>query len=243
MSETDPFGAVREVTVDGESHKMADLTVLEEQGLCDLDSMPVSIRVLLEAVLRNVDGERITEADVRNAASWEPEVPDVEVPFNPSRVVLQDLTGVPAVVDLAAMRSAAERAGEDPTIVEPEIPADLVIDHSVHVDYFGSDDAYDKNVEMEYERNAERYKAIKWAQQAFDDFEVVPPGTGIVHQVNLEHLGRVVHSREIDGEQWLLPDTLVGTDSHTPMINGIGSSAGASAVSKQRPLCLASRLR
>ncbi|MFC7059517.1 aconitate hydratase AcnA [Halovenus salina] len=222
MSETDPFGAVRELTVDGESYKMADLTVLEEQGLCDLDSLPVSIRVLLEAVLRNVDGERITEADVRNAASWEPDVPDVEVPFNPSRIVLQDLTGVPAVVDLAAMRSAAERAGEDPTIVEPEIPADLVIDHSVQVDYFGSDDAYEKNVEMEYERNAERYKAIKWAQQAFDDFEVVPPGTGIVHQVNLEHLGRVVHNREIDGEQWLLPDTLVGTDSHTPMINGIG---------------------
>jgi aconitate hydratase len=222
MSETDPFGAVRELTVDGDSYKMADLTVLEEQGLCDLDSMPVSIRVLLESVLRNVDGERITEEDVRNAASWEPDVPNVEVPFNPSRIVLQDLTGVPAVVDLAAMRSAAERAGEDPNIVEPEIPADLVIDHSVQVDYFGNDEAYEKNVEMEYERNAERYKAIKWAEQAFEDFNVVPPGTGIVHQVNLEHLGRVVHDREIDGEQWLLPDTLVGTDSHTPMINGIG---------------------
>jgi len=201
---------------------MADLTALEEQGLVDLDDLPVSIRILLESVLRNVDGETITEADVRNAAAWEPDVPDAEVPFSPSRVVLQDLTGVPAVVDLAALRSAADRKGRDPTIVEPEVPADLVIDHSVQVDYFGTEDAYDKNVELEYERNAERYRAIKWAQQAFDDFDVVPPGTGIVHQVNLEYLGRVVHERERDGEDWLVPDTLVGTDSHTPMIGGIG---------------------
>ncbi|WP_311173222.1 aconitate hydratase AcnA, partial [Halobellus ordinarius] len=128
----------------------------------------------------------------------------------------------PAVVDLAALRSAVERKGEDPTLVEPEIPCDLVIDHSVQVDYFGSEDAYEKNVELEYERNGERYRALKWAQQAFDDFRVVPPGTGIVHQVNLEYLGQVVHARERDGEQWLLPDTLVGTDSHTPMIGGIG---------------------
>ncbi|SHL11773.1 aconitate hydratase [Haladaptatus paucihalophilus] len=222
MSKPVPFDAVREFEVDGTSYKMADLTVLEDEGLCNLDKLPVSIRILLESVLRNVDGETITEEDVRNAASWQPEVPDVELPFTPSRVVLQDLTGVPAVVDLAALRSAADRAGEQPSIVEPEVPIDLVIDHSVQVDYFGSEDAYERNVEMEYERNAERYKALKWAQQAFEDFNVVPPGTGIVHQVNLEYLGRVVHDRDVDGENWLFPDTLVGTDSHTPMIGGIG---------------------
>ncbi|WP_372911743.1 aconitate hydratase AcnA [Salinigranum sp.] len=222
MAESDPFDAVRELEVDGVAYRMADLTVLEERGLCELDRLPVSIRVLLESVLRNVDGDTITAEDVQNAASWRPDVPDVELPFTPSRVVLQDLTGVPAVVDLAALRSAVERHGEDPSIVEPEVPCDLVIDHSVQVDFFGSEDAYERNVELEYERNGERYRALKWAQQAFDDFRVVPPGTGIVHQVNLEYLGQVVHARERDGENWLLPDTLVGTDSHTPMIGGIG---------------------
>ncbi|WP_424013267.1 aconitate hydratase AcnA (plasmid) [Halorubrum xinjiangense] len=222
MTDTLPFDAVRELDVDGTTYKMADLRALEEHGLCELDTLPVSIRILLESVLRNVDGETITASDVRNAAGWEPDVPDAEVPFSPSRVVLQDLTGVPAVVDLAALRSEVDRKDRDPTLVQPEIPIDLVIDHSVQVDYFDSEDAYEKNVELEYERNAERYRAIKWAQNAFEDFNVVPPGTGIVHQVNLEHLGRVVHAREQDDENWLLPDTLVGTDSHTPMIGGIG---------------------
>ncbi|WP_178915441.1 aconitate hydratase AcnA [Natronomonas gomsonensis] len=222
MTDTLPFDAVRELDVDGTTYKMANLRALDEQGLCDLDSLPVSIRILLESVLRNVDGETVTEADVRNAAGWEPDVPDAEVPFSPSRVVLQDLTGVPAVVDLAALRSEVDRKDRDPTLVEPEIPCDLVIDHSVQVDYFDSEDAYEKNVGLEYERNSERYRAIKWAQNAFENFNVVPPGTGIVHQVNLEHLGRVVHAREQDGEDWILPDTLVGTDSHTPMIGGIG---------------------
>ncbi|ADB60564.1 aconitate hydratase 1 [Haloterrigena turkmenica DSM 5511] len=222
---TDPLSnAIREFERDGETYKMADLTVLEEQGLCDLEKLPVSVRVLLESVLRNAatGGDTVDADAVRAAAAWEPDVPDAEVPFTVSRVVLQDLTGVPAVVDLAALRSAAEREGVDPTVVEPEVPCDLVIDHSVQVDHFGSADAYEKNVEIEYERNEERYRAIKWAEGAFEDFNVVPPGTGIVHQVNLEHLGRVVHEREVDGEQWLLPDTLVGTDSHTPMIGGIG---------------------
>ncbi len=208
--------SIREFEHAGETYTIADLAVLEERGLCDLDSLPVSIRILLESVLRNADGDQIDADSVRAAASWEPDVPDAEVPFTVSRVVLQDLTGVPAVVDLAALRSAADRKGVDPTVVEPEVPCDLVIDHSVQVDHFGTDDAYEKNVEIEYERNEERYRAIKWAQQAFEDFEVVPPGTGIVHQVNLEHLGRVVHDREVDGERWLVPDTLVGTDSHTP---------------------------
>ncbi|MFW6384355.1 MAG: aconitate hydratase AcnA [Halodesulfurarchaeum sp.] len=223
MQSTGPFGAVREFEHDGESYRIADLGTLEEAGLVeDLDSLPVSIRLLLESVLRQAHDGSLTETDVRDAASWQPEVPDTDVPFRPSRVVLQDLTGVPAVVDLAALRSAADRKGRDPGIVEPEIPADLVIDHSVQVDFYGSGSAFEKNVELEYERNGERYRAIKWADQAFEDFSVVPPGTGIVHQVNLEYLGQVVHERDRDGETWLLPDTLVGTDSHTPMIGGIG---------------------
>ncbi|WP_276247453.1 aconitate hydratase AcnA [Haladaptatus sp. YSMS36] len=222
MDGPNPFGAIREFEHDGTTYKMADLTVLEDEGICEPSRLPVSIRILLESVLRNVDGELITEEDVRNAASWAPDVPDVEVPFTPSRVVLQDLTGVPAVVDLAALRSAVERKGKDPKLVEPSVPCDLVIDHSVQVDFYGSEDAYEQNVELEYERNKERYRALKWAQQAFDSFRVVPPGTGIVHQVNLEYLGQVVHDRETDGENWILPDTLVGTDSHTPMIGGIG---------------------
>ncbi|MFB6070731.1 MAG: aconitate hydratase AcnA, partial [Halanaeroarchaeum sp.] len=223
MSEMNPFGAIRDIEVDGSTYKMADLSALEEEGIIDdASNLPVSIRILLESVIRNADGDMITEEDVRNAASWQPDVPDHEVPFTPSRIVLQDLTGVPAVVDLAALRSAADRKGVDPNVVEPEIPADLVIDHSVQVDYYGTEEAYQKNVEMEYDRNEERYRAIKWANEAFDDFSVVPPGTGIVHQVNLEYLGQVVHDREQNGEEWLLPDTLVGTDSHTPMIGGIG---------------------
>jgi aconitate hydratase len=217
-----PFNAIREFEADGTTYKMADLTVLEEEGLCELDKLPVSIRVMLESVLRNADGEDITEDDIRALAGWQPDVPDADIPFQPSRVILQDLTGVPAVVDLAALRSAVERKDRDPTLVEPEVPIDLVIDHSVQVDYFGNEDAYEKNVELEYERNSERYRALKWAQNAFDDFSVVPPGTGIVHQVNLEYLGQVVHEREQNGENWLFPDTLVGTDSHTPMIGGIG---------------------
>ena len=223
MPDPNPFGAIRDIEIDGSTYKMADLSVLEENGVVDdVDSLPVSIRILIESVIRNADGDIITEEDVEHAAAWQPDVPDHEVPFTPSRIVLQDLTGVPAVVDLAALRSAADRKGIDPNAIEPEIPADLVIDHSVQVDYYGSQDAFEKNVEIEYERNTERYRAIKWANQAFDDFNVVPPGTGIVHQVNLEHLGNVVHEREEDGDEWLIPDTLVGTDSHTPMIGGIG---------------------
>ncbi|MFW6152939.1 MAG: aconitate hydratase [Halobacteriota archaeon] len=222
MDVHDPFDAIHELDIDGRSHRMVSLPALEDAGLCELDRLPVSIRLLLESVVRQVDGESVTAADVEQVASWAPDVPEVEVPFMPSRVVLQDLTGVPAVVDLAAMRSAVARHGHDPNLVEPDIPTDLVIDHSVQVDYYGTDDAFERNVELEYERNGERYRALKWAQQAFDNFRVVPPGTGIVHQVNLEYLGRVVHDRTIDGERWLLPDTLVGTDSHTPMIGGIG---------------------
>jgi aconitate hydratase len=224
MTRLDPADAVETLTVDGTDYRYADLSALEEAGLCELENLPVSVRILLESVLRRAagPGDEVGVEHVEAAASWQPDPPAEAIPFQPSRVVLQDLTGVPAVVDLAAVRSAAERKGMDPADVEPEIPCDLVIDHSVQVDFYASDDAYEQNVAKEYERNGERYKALKWARQAFDDFQVVPPGTGIVHQVNLEYLGSVVHAREQDGEPWLLPDTLVGTDSHTPMINGIG---------------------
>lgn len=222
MEGNDPFGAIKEIDIEGEKYKIADLNVLEQKGICKLDQLPYSIRILLESVLRNTDGNEITKKDIKNTASWKPNVPDTQLPFKPSRIVLQDLTGVPAVVDLAALRSEAKRKGHDPKIIEPDIPIDLVIDHSVQVDYYGSNQAFERNVEMEYERNAERYKALKWAQNAFEDFQVVPPGTGIVHQVNLEYLGRVVHNRTHNQQNWLYPDTLLGTDSHTPMIGGIG---------------------
>ena len=196
--------------------------VAEAAGV-DLKRLPYSIRILLENLIRNCDGELVTEEDVLALAKWSPEqTSQKDIPFTPSRVILQDFTGVPAVVDLAAMRSALQRMGGDPQKINPLIPADLVIDHSVQVDMFGSAYALMFNVEKEYERNAERYALLRWAQQAFDDFRVVPPGMGIVHQVNLEYLASVVHLREQKGELTAYPDTLVGTDSHTTMINGLG---------------------
>jgi aconitate hydratase len=191
------------------------------------DRLPVTIRVLLEMLIRGIELGRVSEASVRALARWpEPSPPDAELPYSPARVLLQDFTGVPAVVDLAAMRSAMERAGKDPARIDPRVPADLVIDHSVQVDAFGGPDAYHTNIEREYQRNGERYALLRWAQQAFGGFSVVPPGMGICHQVNLEHLSRVVQVREMDrehgGGRIALPDTLVGTDSHTTMVNGLG---------------------
>jgi len=198
------------------------LPKLEEAGIVNLSRLPITIRVLLENVLRNQDGYLVKEDDILAAANWDPKSPPTtEFPFLPSRVLMQDFTGVPAVVDLAAMRSAIARKGGDHTKVNPIVPVDLVIDHSVQVDYFGIPTAFQLNVEREFERNQERYTFLRWAQQAFDNFRLVPPGTGIVHQVNLEYLASVVASREIDGETVALPDTLVGTDSHTTMINGL----------------------
>ncbi len=189
----------------------------EEMGI-SLDRLPFSIRVLLENVVRNVDGFLVQEDDVETVARWKPQPEAREIPYLPARVVLQDFTGVPAVVDLAAMRSAMARFGGDPKKINPVIPADLIIDHSVQVDFFGTTYAFLKNVDLEYRRNRERYSLLKWAQQAFHNFRVVPPGTGIIHQVNLEYLAQVVIVR--DGVAF--PDTLLGTDSHTTMINGIG---------------------
>jgi len=200
------------------------LSALEKAGLAPgLDRMPFSIKILLEAVLRSVDGELVTEDDVRNLAGWRASAPtNVEVPFMPARVLLQDLTGVPAVVDLASMRSAVKRLGGHPCKINPLVPVDLVIDHSVQVDVAGTPDALRRNGEIEFERNRERFEFLRWGQKAFANFRVVPPATGIVHQVNLEFLAKVVMTRKQDGAVVAFPDTVVGTDSHTTMINGLG---------------------
>jgi len=199
------------------------LTKLEDAGLTKISALPYSIRVLLESVLRGCDGFEIAEQDVRNLAGWSAAASaPVEVPLKPARVILQDFTGVPAVVDLAAMRSAMRRLGGDPKRINPLIPVDLVIDHSVQVDHFGSPDALSLNVDLEFRRNRERYELLRWAQDAFDNFRVVPPGLGIIHQVNLEFLAKCVFLREDAAGPVALPDTVVGTDSHTTMINGLG---------------------
>jgi len=219
----DPFNA--RDTFDAGSGEVGiyRLSRLQEQGIGDISNLPYSIRVLLESVLRNCDGYVVEEEDVRNLANWNAADPGTkEIPFKPARVVLQDFTGVPAVVDLAAMRSAMERLGGDPKKINPLIPVDLVIDHSVQVDRFGSEDALTDNVELEFKRNNERYEFLRWGQKAFDNFRVVPPNVGIVHQVNLEFLAGGVFQREDQAGMVAIPDTLVGTDSHTTMINGLG---------------------
>ncbi|MDQ6787873.1 MAG: aconitase family protein, partial [Acidobacteriota bacterium] len=195
------------------------LPQLEREGIAPMSKLPVCIRIVLESVLRNFDEKRVREKDVRNLASWSASGErSEEIPFTVARVILQDFTGVPLLVDLAAMRSAVERLGKNTSLIEPLVPVDLVIDHSVQVDYAGSPEAYQKNMEMEFKRNDQRYRFLKWGTQAFDGFRVVPPGIGIVHQVNLEYLAQGVFER--DGVYF--PDTLVGTDSHTTMINGLG---------------------
>ncbi|MCL6600490.1 MAG: aconitate hydratase AcnA, partial [Alicyclobacillus macrosporangiidus] len=219
----DPFGVKRTLTVNGRKFTYAHLNALEEKGVGQVSRLPFSIKILLEAVLRQIDQRAVTEDHVRLLATWNAASPaQNEIPFKPARILLQDFTGVPAVVDLAAMRAAMKRLGGDPKRINPLVPVDLVIDHSVQVDAFGSREALQFNINKEFERNEERYKFLRWAQKAFDNFRVVPPGTGIVHQVNLEYLATVVQQKEIDGEIVVFPDSLVGTDSHTTMINGLG---------------------
>ncbi len=199
------------------------LTALEKAGLGSISRLPFSIRVLLENVLREQDGFTITEKDVVKLAAWKSQEKErQEMPYKPARVVLQDFTGVPSVVDLAALRSAMHRLGGDPARINPHVPSDLIIDHSVQVDFFGAKYALLYNAEKEFGRNRQRYSFLRWGQKAFENFRVVPPDTGIIHQVNLEYLGQVVQARKINGEMVALPDTLVGTDSHTTMINGLG---------------------
>ncbi len=203
----------------GKQATLYSLPALEAAGVGKISRLPVSIRIVLESVLRNCDGKKVTEQHVRELANWQPNAARTEeIPFVVARIVLQDFTGVPLLADLAAMRDAAAKQGKNPKVIEPLVPVNLVVDHSVQVDYYNRPDALKLNMELEFERNTERYRFMKWGMQAFDTFKVVPPGIGIVHQVNLEYLARGVLQK--DGVTY--PDTLVGTDSHTTMINGIG---------------------
>ncbi len=204
---------IRRIIATPEGHQMVNLG-----SIPTIEQLPFSIRILLENVIRNYDGFSITKEHYNILAHWADQPSDADVPYKPGRVLMQDFTGVPAIVDIASLRSEMIRRGKDGTRVNPSIPVDLIVDHSVQVDFYGSKDAYPKNVSKEYERNGERYKVLKWAQSAFDNFRVVPPGMGICHQVNLENLAQGISLRD----NWLFPDTLVGTDSHTPMVNGIG---------------------
>ncbi|HLL08775.1 MAG TPA: aconitate hydratase [Nocardioidaceae bacterium] len=223
MSQVDSFGAAGSLQVDGTSYDIYRLAAVAQEGL-DVDTLPYSLKVLLENLLRTEDGVLVSADDIRALAGWDAEAePSKEIQYTPARVLMQDFTGVPAVVDLATMREAMHDLGGDPAKINPLAPAELVIDHSVIADVFGTPGAFERNVELEYERNRERYQFLRWGQGAFDDFKVVPPGTGIVHQVNIEHLARVVFTRSLgDGRVVAYPDTCVGTDSHTTMVNGLG---------------------
>ena len=217
----DTFSVRDTLEVNGQRHVFASLTKLGERF--DLKRLPYSLKILLENLLRHEDGVDVTSKEIEAIAKWDAKAePAVEIAFMPARVVLQDFTGVPCVVDLAAMRDAVVKLGGDATQINPLAPAELVIDHSVQVDVYGSESALEQNVAIEFERNQERYSFLRWGQKAFNNFKVVPPRTGIVHQVNLEHLARVVFTSDIGGESWAYPDTVFGTDSHTTMINGLG---------------------
>jgi aconitate hydratase len=218
MSTVDSFGSKGVLNVAGTDYEIFRLNSVE-----GADSLPFSLKVLLENLLRTEDGANITADHVRALAGWDPNAePDTEIQFTPARVIMQDVTGVPCVVDLATMREAVKELGGDPKRVNPLAPAEMVIDHSVQIDAFGNSGALERNMEIEYQRNGERYQFLRWGQTAFDDFKVVPPGTGIVHQVNIEYLARTVMTREVDGVVRAYPDTCVGTDSHTTMVNGLG---------------------
>ena len=218
MSTVDSFGAKSTLTVGG-----TDYEIYRVDTVAGYDKLPFSLKVLLENLLRTEDGANVTKAQIEALGSWDPDAePDTEIQFTPARVVMQDFTGVPCIVDLATMREAVTALGGDPNKINPLSPAEMVIDHSVIADLFGSENALERNVEIEYERNGERYQFLRWGQTAFNDFKVVPPGTGIVHQVNIEHLAKVIYDRTNGGVLQAYPDTCVGTDSHTTMVNGLG---------------------
>jgi len=223
MPSLDSFKSRKTLKVGAKTYAYYSLEAAAQNGLGDISRLPVSLKVLLENLLRFEDGKTVTKSDVQAFAGWlkDKGSAEVEIAYRPARVLMQDFTGVPAVVDLAAMRDAAAKLGADPKKVNPLVPVDLVIDHSVMVDYFGKATSFGQNVKREYERNMERYEFLKWGQSAFDNFRVVPPGTGICHQVNLEYLAQTVWTKEEDGEILAFPDTCVGTDSHTTMINGL----------------------
>ncbi|MGD8783897.1 MAG: aconitase family protein, partial [Thioalkalispiraceae bacterium] len=214
----DSFKSRSTLTVNGSKYTYFQLSKVKGS-----EQLPFSLKILLENLLRHEDGVNVTKKDIQSLAKWNPTAePETEISFTPARVLMQDFTGVPAVVDLAAMRDAMKELGGDPDKINPLSPAELVIDHSVQVDKFGTADAFSLNEELEYQRNKERYSFLKWGQKAFANFKVVPPETGIVHQVNLEYLARTVFTRKDGNENLAYPDTLVGTDSHTTMINGLG---------------------
>ena len=217
MSKVNSFGSADLLKVGSKEYRIFKLNSV------DAKTLPYSLKILLENLLRTEDGANITAEHINALVNWDPKAePDVEIQFTPARVIMQDFTGVPCVVDLATMREAVAELGGDPKRINPLAPAELVIDHSVQIDVAGSADAFERNVEFEYNRNGERYQFLRWGQTAFDDFKVVPPGTGIVHQVNIEYLARTVMAREVAGELQAYPDSCVGTDSHTTMVNGLG---------------------
>lgn len=223
MTVIDKNEFIKEIDVNGRNYRIADITLLEKKGIADIKRLPFSIKILVENLLRKLDGRTVTKKDLINIAQWKKRYNQpVEIPFHPARVLMQDFTGVPAVVDLAAMRDAVKDLGGDPMKINPLVPVDLIVDHSVQVDHYGTKDSLEKNVAKEYERNGERYALLKWAQKSFDNFRVVPPNSGICHQVNLEYIGHVVMAQKLNGGWSAYPDTLVGTDSHTTMIDGIG---------------------
>jgi aconitate hydratase len=218
MMSKNSFNAKKKLEVADKSYEIFDISTIEGAS-----SLPFSLKILLENLLRTEDGANITAEHIKALANWNPtSEPDTEIQFTPARVVMQDFTGVPCIVDLATMREAIVDLGGDPSKVNPLAPAELVIDHSVIADVFGTKDSFEKNTDIEYERNQERYRFLRWGQTAFDEFKVVPPGTGIVHQVNIEYLARVVMTRTVGGVLRAYPDTVVGTDSHTTMVNGLG---------------------
>src|SRR5258708_7215805 len=218
MTSKNSFGARDTLAVGAQSYEIFRINAVKGS-----ERLPFSLKVLLENLLRTEDGANVTAGQIEALGQWDPNAePDTEIQFTPARVIMQDFTGVPCVVDLATMREAVAELGGDPAKVNPLAPAELVIDHSVIADVFGRPDAFERNVDIEYERNRERYQFLRWGQTAFDEFKVVPPGTGIVHQVNIEHLARVVFDRTVNGSRQAYPDTLVGTDSHTTMVNGLG---------------------
>ena len=218
-----PKDFIRQIKIRGTEYAVSDITMLEEKEIAVIGRLPFSIRILVENLLRKLDGRIVQWEDLKNIAGWKPTYEEpVEIPYHPARVLMQDFTGVPAVVDLAAMRDAVKDMGGDPGAINPLVPVDLIIDHSVQIDYYGTRDALSKNMEKEFSRNHERYSLLKWAQKSFDNFKVVPPGSGICHQVNLEYLGQVIITDRHGPKTMAYPDTLVGTDSHTTMINGLG---------------------
>src|SRR5688572_9830919 len=222
MTSLDSFKCRKTLKVGSKNYVYFSLPAAEKNGLKGASKLPYSMRVLLENLLRHEDGQTVTAEDIRAVVAWQKSrTAEREIAFRPARVLMQDLTGVPAVVDLAAMRAAMVDLGGDPNKINPLSPVDLVIDHSVQIDHFGTPQSFAANVKIEFERNSERYRFLRWGQQAFENFRLVPPGTGICHQVNLEYLSQVVWTTDEDGRTIAYPDTLVGTDSHTTMVNGL----------------------